>query len=343
MYETEVKTVGMSFRSVKERVAVGDKVRLVPEPDNKYDPNALAIQTLDGAFLGYVAKKDKLRTKMLARAKKEEVLLPVLVANYYKDGDDKLWDTVTEGDLTQLWLRAYSKTPLEDDSFAEVTSYTGEKVLWSESLHVCTDLKGNELIGGSTYASQFQRDFDSEKLAKAYATKNEFKTEDVLSYWESLKDISQDYGTAIHKAMEHYAKYYKMVGHEDALPRVPHLRKAVKSFLEQSSFDKCVAEPLITDTQMGMSGWIDLLKFVGDNKVVIIDYKTNTFKDDKSYYSKWKPKMKEYKNQFDYYGTILENFGYEVVGHELWHWYNEKWDKYELKFDSIEQYRRKAA
>jgi len=47
-YQTEVKAVGMSFRHVKEELKVGDKVKLVPEPDNKYDPNALSIQTVDG-------------------------------------------------------------------------------------------------------------------------------------------------------------------------------------------------------------------------------------------------------------------------------------------------------
>jgi hypothetical protein len=167
MIATEVKAVGLSFRHVKEQLKANDKVKLVPEPTNKYDPNALSIQTLDGEMLGYVGKKDKLRTKILKKALKEEVTLPVIVANYYKEGDDKLWDSVEEGDLVQLWLRAYSKTPVDDDSFVEVESLTGEKVLWSEYLHVCTDLKGNELMGGSTYASLNEKDFDSERIAKA--------------------------------------------------------------------------------------------------------------------------------------------------------------------------------
>ena len=64
MNATEIKAVGLSFRHVTEPLQPGDRVKLVPEPTNKYDVNAVAIQTLGGEFLGYVAKKDKLRNKI---------------------------------------------------------------------------------------------------------------------------------------------------------------------------------------------------------------------------------------------------------------------------------------
>lgn len=340
MTETEVKVVGLSFRRVTKKLKQGDRVKLVPEPDNKYDPNALAIYSLDGEHLGYVGKKDPLRLRMLAKAKQEELTLPVLVANYYKEGEEKLWDKVQEGDLVQLWLRALSLTPVNDTTFQQLTSFTGEDVLWSEYLHICTDLKGNELLGGSTYASQFEKDFDSENIAKAWAKKNELKTEDVLAYWKSLGDLSTDYGTSIHRALEHYSKYFKLVGHEKALPRQTHLREAVKEFLKVSSFDNCVAEPLITDVERGMSGWIDNLRFIGEKEVIIEDYKTNTFNEKKDYASKWPPKLKHYKRQFDFYGTILENKGYTIRGHVCWHWHEGKWDKHALKFDKVKEYAR---
>lgn len=307
-----------------------------------YDPNALAIYSLDGEHLGYVGKKDPLRLRMLAKAKQEELTLPVLIANYHKEGDEKLWDTVQEGDLIQLWLRALSLTPVNDTTFQQITSFTEEEVLWSEHLHICTDLKGNELLGGSTYASQFEKDFDSENIAKAYAKKNELKTEDVLAYWKSLGDLSTDYGTSIHRALEHYSKYFKLVGHERALPRQTHLREAVKEYLRVSNFDNCVAEPLITDVDRGMSGWVDNLRFEkeGLNNVVIEDYKTNTFNEPKDYYSKWPPKLKYYKRQLDFYGTILENHGYTVKGLVVWHWHEGKWGKHALKFDKVKEYAR---
>lgn len=338
-YPTEVKVVGLSFRHVTEKLKQGDRVKVVPEPDNKFDPNALSIQTLEGGFLGYVGKKDPLRLRLLERANKEEVTLPVLIANYYEDGE-KLWKSVETGDMVQLWLRAFSKTPLEDNSFTEIESFTGEKVLWSEYLHICTDLQGNELMGGSTYASQFEKDFDKARIAKAYAKKNELDVNEVLEYWERLGTISANYGTSIHTALEHYSKTFKTFGHDEALPRQTHLREAVKAFLEVSNLDNCVAEPLITDVEMGMSGWIDNLRFTGDKTVRIEDYKTNTFKEPSDYETKWKAKLKTYQRQLDYYGTILLNHGYKVEDHVIWHWHEGKWDKHELKFKPVTNYRR---
>jgi hypothetical protein len=295
---------------------------------------------MDGEHIGYVAKKDKLRSKMLKAAKAEEVTLPIIIANYYSEGDDKLWDDVEEGDLVQLWLRAYSKTPIDNDSFVEIESFTGEKVLWSEYLHICTDLKGNELMGGSTYASLNEKEFDSDRIAEAWAKKNKLDKDDVLDYWNDLKLISQEYGTSVHRAMELYCKHWEKMGHEEALPRVPHLKEAVKKYLKVSDFKNCIAEPLITDVEKGMSGWIDTLRFIDDKTVIIEDYKTNTFKDDKSYYSKWPSKLKLYKRQFDYYGTILENHGYTVKGSVLWHWHEGKWNKHKLEFNKVKEYAR---
>lgn len=340
MTETEVKVVGLSFRQVTKQLKQGDRVKLTPEPDNKYDPNALAIHSLDGEHIGYVGKKDPLRLRMLAKAKKEELTLPVLVANYHEEGKDKLWDKVQPGDMVQLWLRAFSKTPIEDTSFVELTSFTSEKVLWSESLHICTDLKGNELLGGSTYAKQFEKDFDRDSIAKAFAKKNELETQDVLNYWQSLADLSTDYGTSIHTALEHYSKALKIFGHDKALPRQTHLREAVKAFLKVSDFNDCIAEPLITDVEKGMSGWIDNLRFVGEKEVIIEDYKTNTFNEPKDYDSKFPPKLKGYHRQLNYYGTILQNKGYTVRGLVVWHWHEGQWDKHPLGFKAVKEYAR---
>lgn len=340
MVETEVKVVGLSFRRITKQLKRGDRVKLVPEPENKYDPNALAIYSMGGEHLGYVGKKDPLRLRMLAKAKKEELTLPVLVANYYEEGTEKLWDEVQPGDMVQLWLRAFSKTPIEDTSFVELTSFTGEKVLWSESLHICTDLKGNELLGGSTYASQFKKEFNKESVAKAYAKKNELDVRDVLTYWKSLADLSTDYGTSIHTALEHYNKTFKVFGHDKALPRQTHLREAVKAFLSKSDFNDCIAEPLITDVEKGMSGWVDNLRFVGKKEVIIEDYKTNTFNEPKDYASKWPPKLKSYQRQLNYYGTILQNHGYTVRGLVVWHWHDGRWDRHPLEFKAVKEYAR---
>lgn len=342
MNKTEVKVVGLSFRHVTEKLEVGDRVKLVPEPDNKYDPNALSVQTLNGEKLGYVGKKDPLRLRMLEQANKEEVTLPVLVVNYHKEGEDKLWDSVEGGDMVQLWLRALSKTPIEDTTFTEIESFTGEPVLWSEYLHVCTDMQGNELMGGSTYAAQFDKEFNQDSTARAYAKKNDLDPEVVKSYWESLGKTSMNYGTAIHTALEHYCKHFKVFGHEKSLPRQTPLREAVKAFLRKSDFDNCIAEPLITDTEKGMSGWIDCLRFHGDKEVTIEDYKTNTFNRPEDYIAKWPLKLKTYKRQLRFYGTILHNHGYKVNGLTVWHYHEGEWKRHSFAFKPIKEYEREV-
>lgn len=338
---SEIKVVGLSFRRVTKKLRRNSKVTLVPEPTNKYDPNALAVHADDGTMIGYIGKADPFRETLLSMANKEPVTLKVLIARHHKEGDDKLWESVQEGDLVQLWLEP-EKTMRNDTLFEEVTSFTGEKVLWSEFLHECTDLEGNNLLGGSTYAKQFEAEFDSETIAKRYAKKNGYDVADVLAYWEGIGRTSADYGTAVHKALEHYGKNAAIFGHEESLPRVPHLREAVEAFLSVSDFNGTVCEPLITDVEQGMSGWIDLLRFVDDpaNKTVYIeDYKTNTFKEG-DYPLKWNKSLAIYQHQLNYYGTILQNKGYTVKGLKVWHYHDGVWKLHELAFTPVENYKK---
>lgn len=333
---SEIKVVGLSFRRVTKQLRRNSKVTLVPEPTNKYDPNALAVQSDDGTMLGYVGKADPLREKLLALANKEPVTLKVLIARHHKEGEEKLWESVQDGDLVQLWLEP-DKTMRNDTLFEEVTSFTGEKVLWSEFLHECTDLEGNNLMGGSTYAKQFENEFDSATIAKRYAKKNGFDTQAVLDYWEGMGKLSANYGTSIHKALEHYGKNYAIFGHEESLPRMQPLRDAVESFLAASDFTGTISEPLITDVTQGMSGWIDLLRFTGDKEVYIEDFKTNTFKEG-DYPSKWNKSLAIYQHQLNYYGTILQNHGYTVKGLVIWHYFEGGWNKHTFEFTPVDNY-----
>lgn len=50
---------GVQHRDIAEQVrfrhlAEGERLLLLPEPDNSYDPNALKVLTEDKVFLGYV-------------------------------------------------------------------------------------------------------------------------------------------------------------------------------------------------------------------------------------------------------------------------------------------------
>lgn len=336
---SEIKVVGLSFRRVTKKLRRNSKVTLVPEPTNKYDPNALAVHADDGTMIGYIGKADPLREKLLSMANKEPVTLKVLIARHHKEGDDKLWESVQEGDLVQLWLEP-EKTMRNDTLFEEVTSFTGEKVLWSEFLHEATDLEGNTLMGGSTYAKQFESEFDAVNIAKRYAKKNGYDAVMVQQYWESMGRLSADFGTSVHKALEHYGKYHSVFGHEECMPRMQPLRDAVEAFLATADFEGTISEPLITDVKQGMSGWVDLLRFTGDKEVYIEDFKTNTFKEG-DYATKWKKSLAIYQHQLNYYGTILQNHGYTVKGLVIWHYHEGSWNKHTSEFTPVDNYVRK--
>lgn len=324
-----VKVVGLSFRAVKVVLKPHYTVRLIKEPDNKYDPDAVKVQDIAGNLLGYIGKNDPYRPIVLAADKPIEV--KVKRANYFSEGDKKLWDKVMAGDLVQLWLEVEVAT-IQDSTFEKVTSFTGENVQWSEHHHSCLDLEGNKLLGGSSYMKQVVGgNFDT--IAKDYAIKHNLKKQDVLDHWASLMNVAGSYGTAIHKAMEHYAKFEPIVGHEDALPRQKHTRHIVEKFLQVSDMKNCIIEPLITDVKMGMSGWIDLLRVINGKTVWIEDYKTAECDP-----VKWKKKLKEYVHQLNFYGTILTNFGYTIEKLIIWHWTGDQWEADVLVFIPIEEY-----
>lgn len=324
-----VKVVGLSFRSVKSVLKPNYTVRLIKEPNNKFDPNAVKVQDLAGEILGYIGKNDPYRDIVLVSDNPIEVKVKQL--RYHCENDKKLWDKVEVGDLIQLWLEVEVPS-IQDSTFEQVTSFTGEKVQWSEFHHSCLDLEGNILLGGSTYMKQVVGgNFDT--IAKNYAIKHNLKKQDVLDYWTSLMNVAGSYGSTIHKAMEHYAKFEPIVGHEQALPRQLHLREIVESFLSVSNMKNCIVEPLITDIKMGMSGWIDLLRFIEGKTVWIEDYKTAEADP-----VKWKKKLKEYAHQLNFYGTILTNFGYTVEKLIIWHWTGSQWEADVLAFVPIEEY-----
>lgn len=336
MSKITVKVVGLSFRPTQVVLKPNYKVKLIKEPDNKYDPQAVKVQDYFGNMLGYIGKNDPFRPTVLEA--KEPVELKVVRANYHQEGDKKLWSTVNVGDLVQLWLEAEGPK-VDKTTFKEIVSYTGESVMWSEFLHSCLDMEDNILLGGSSYATLINGSADFSTIAKNYAKDRGLKTEDVIAFWDSKRDLAGDYGTAVHSALEHYGRFEPILGHELALPTQPHALEVVKAFLEVSTFDNCVVEPLITDVQMGMSGWIDLLRFVGDPRdrvVRIEDFKTIDAEG-----AKLTKKLKEYAFQLRFYGTILLNWGYKIDKLVIWHWRDGRWQPYFQDFEPIKEYLRK--
>lgn len=54
-HKAEITLVGVSFcAEAVSHLEVGQEVRVVPEPQNEYDKNALRVMLSDGAAVGYI-------------------------------------------------------------------------------------------------------------------------------------------------------------------------------------------------------------------------------------------------------------------------------------------------
>lgn len=202
-----------------------------------------------------------------------------------------------------------------EGDFKKVTSFTGEEILWDELHHKGLTLEGDELLGGSTYASQ-QVPFDRAGIIRNCSRAWGVPEEDIDKLWSS--NSASELGTSIHSALEHYF-LYKSIGAEvhkvkkdskfnAALPSNEYLREIVLNFEKDYQFSgTIVPEALVSDVSRKRAGWIDFLEIVDEkNKVCIInDFKTGGMKE---------TDLLKAQHQMSFYDDILSHFGWTVSG-----------------------------
>jgi hypothetical protein len=221
--------------------------------------------------------------------------------------------------IKRLWSR-FGESPLKDKhgGGVKVKTYTGEEVIWNEETHTYTDLKGNVLLSGSKYADLHSPKFDMEMILPRTAKAWEVAETDLKDVWKMNGDISNYWGSAIHKALELYQTYSNLgdqikskrdLEHNYVLPKNSYLRKIVLDFVDSYGSD-ALLEVLVTDVEHGMAGTIDRL-VVNGKKVRIGDYKTAVEMDAK--------KILKYQKQLSFYAHILQNKGWEVEGLDIYY------------------------
>lgn len=222
--------------------------------------------------------------------------------------------------IKRLWQR-FGETPMKDktDGGVKVTTFTGEEILWNESSHTYTDLKGNVLLSGSKYADMHSPKFDMDMMLPKTASSWGVDEKDLKDVWKFTGDISTSYGTAIHKALELYHLYHeigkkiqdkKELEVNYILPKNKYLRDIVTNFIKEFGSNAKV-EVLVSDVANKMAGTIDRLEIVEGNVVRVGDYKTNAELDSK--------KLLKYQKQLSFYAHILNNKGFKVQGLDLFH------------------------
>lgn len=232
-----------------------------------------------------------------------------------------------------LWDR-FGESPIKDKQSGgvKIETFTGEIVYFNEATHTYTDKKGNILLSGSKYADSVSPKFDLEMILPKTAKSWDVDEQSLKELWKMNSEVSTNWGSAIHKALEIYHKYNELgavvqskkeLDGNYVLPKNKFLRDIVLEFIDKFGVDNAYSEVVVSDVKNGMVGTIDRLG-KKDGSLRVGDYKTNAEMDAK--------KKLKYQHQLSFYANILKNKGFEVSGLDLYYLdENFKWVHEELE------------
>lgn len=209
---------------------------------------------------------------------------------------------------------------------------------FDKAAHTYEDEDGNIFQSGSVWAGQFEKPFDAQAIAPKVAEKRLTTPEQVVAGWDMKGEVSCDYGTAVHKALECAIKYGEM-------PNNPHLNALCQDYIDMSHDEDQVSEQFVADFDHKLCGVIDVLVNKGDKHVIIRDFKTSDI------YKKitLTPRAKElwpelqsklisiYQLQLSFYAYILANRGYCVESLEIYAESAEAWQVVKLPVLDIKE------
>lgn len=223
--------------------------------------------------------------------------------------------------LQKIW-DAYGEKPLKkksNDGYVEITTFTGEKVLWNESKHEYTDLQGNHLVSGSEYAHKDEKPFDTAMLSGKVGAKYNVDPATVAAMWAANSKISTTFGTSLHLAMEQWFKYRDTAcdDKEYNLAKPMFLREAVQSFPLKDA--NILPEVILSNTKELMAGTTDGLHITGEKTCDVLDYKSD---------SDIGKNLPKHFRQLSYYAKILRLAGWSVGKVVVWN-YTDTWEPYE--------------
>jgi len=346
------RVAGISHARCKAILEQNGEVQLTHERDNEYDPLAIRVDTLDGQKIGYVAKtgddKYKLDAEEVQHLATTEPKALVSIVNYFKDGKDKLWDWVEEGDIVQLLIEVDVPT---DATEVLRCAFSKEKVWFDKENHIYTNKDGRVYTSGSEFAGRYESPFDATRIAEAMAAKHKNITaQEIVKIWDHKSKVSCDLGTTVHEALEMYGKYKDLSltlkgDLSYALHDNPLLNRIVKGFYDGRDDEVARYEVFVADTEGLLCGSIDRLLFVDERKksVRVQDFKVNTnilkratvlppFKGVVE-----NSKLGLYWLQLSFYATLLERKGYTVEGLDIF-WFNgDEWITYSRDVVDIEK------
>lgn len=216
----------------------------------------------------------------------------------------------------------YAESPIswKASTTKRIKAFVGGEIDYDEVNHIYS-WNGVKYMSGSEYASKNKKPFDADKIAGAMAKKFGVKPSDITDVWKMNSELSRDFGTVLHKALEMYGKYRGLaegMEKEYHISSHPLLKTAVESFYKGRDAEVAEYECLIVDHEAKRAGCIDRLLVGASNICTIQDFKITT-KEDPEYWA----------DQLGFYAGIMEAGGWKVIGKEI-HQYSGAWRKIEV-------------
>jgi len=142
--------------------------------------------------------------------------------------------------------------------------------VFDKNLHSYVDVLDNFKYESVTqWVSRFKKPFDAQKMAKRVATRRNISVEQVLQEWDQKRDNSTDFGSKIHKALEHYFTEKKI--DETNRTIIENFHQLNIDFnLKHTSFEK-----IVFDKRTRIAGTSDVIEDVGKHMFNVYDFKTN--------------------------------------------------------------------
>lgn len=189
----------------------------------------------------------------------------------------------------------------------------------------------------SRIKDKYIKPFDKEIVSKATAKRDDREQQDVLDQWNTARDISTNYGTAVHLSVEYWNKW-------DKYPKHKHLLDAVKKFEKHYKDREFYSEIIVFNKKLEIAGTIDILEPLGERKVNIADIKTNGELEGKSYGNLLKPfndlkatKINQYRLQLSLYKELAERMGLFVNDLFIEYWNGESWKTIKVEPLNVKQ------
>ena len=228
-------------------------------------------------------------------------------------------------------------------------SFNEEVILDYDKVGHVYNYNGKQLKSVTEYLKKYYGKFELELIAKVCGKSWGVEPQAVIDLWDSNKDISSLFGTAIHDALEHYEKFSNLGGvisktrEQDenyALPKHPLLKRIILEFIKINPIKgQVMAEVLLTDIKSGLGGRADRLVILDREKKIcrIGDYKINVESDKiEKNLKPFEPfntlpanKITKYQIQLSIYANMLQKAGWTVTGLDVYV-YEDKWKYYDL-------------